>query len=312
MNLSPLKVVGFAKSYGAFQATKDVSFEIEQGGFMGLLGLNGSGKSTTINAIAGLLTPTRGSISIMGYDIALNRSKALSNLGFMPQSPSFNLFDQVEEGLVDHACLYGYSYNEAKRKINNLLEVTSLQDKRRSYFKELSGGMKQRAMLIKAVCSDPKLLILDEPTAGVDVKLTKKVWNYIEYLNKKGTAVLLTTNVIDDVTRMCKQLVFLRKGVVVKKMNVQETKAILKQDSYYLITKSPVRDEVLDKINEAARSVANFKTLKRCSNGRLSLTVPKNISFGQWVKDIALLENMTIESVKNIDQIDATIRQTLV
>lgn len=311
MNEKALNISNFCKEYDGFRAAKDISFSIEKGGFTGLLGLNGSGKSTTLNTIAGLNDPTSGTIEIFGHNVITSRKNALSRLGSMPQSPAFSTFDRIEEGLIDHACLYGKSYHEAKEKISMLLRVTGLAHKRDKYMRELSGGMQQRVMLTMAMCSDPDLLVLDEPTSGVDLKLTEQIWEYIDYLNDKGTSILLTTNVIDSLTRRCRELVFLKEGSVVKKLKEKDTKDLFDKNSYEIDTKVPMTDNDIKSIN--ARSLKAFRTtcLRRNEDKSVELSVPSSQTLSSVI-DATQLTKIEITSIRRIDQIKSVIQNTLV
>ncbi|HEX7259326.1 MAG TPA: ABC transporter ATP-binding protein [Candidatus Saccharimonadia bacterium] len=212
-----LKLHQLRKRYkSGVEALKGVDLEVEQGGFLGLLGPNGAGKSTLIHCIMGLAIPTSGSGSVFGHDIVDDYQEARRLCGLAPQEINMDWFLTVEDTLDFHGGYYGMTKAERQPRIDELLETFSLTDKRKAKMLALSGGMKRRVMLARAVMHNPKVLILDEPTAGVDVELRLELWQYMRKINKAGTTIILTTHYIEEAEGLCKQIALINKGEIVE------------------------------------------------------------------------------------------------
>ena len=195
------------------EALKGINLEIPQGAFFGLLGPNGAGKSTMINIIAGLTIKTSGSVSICGYDIDKEMRKSRQAIGVVPQELVLDTFFTVREALEIHAGYYGVP--KAKRRTDEIIEAMGLADKADSHARRLSGGMRRRLLIAKALVHSPKVLILDEPTAGVDVELREQLWAYVRELNKQGTTILLTTHYLEEAEELCDQIAIINHGEVI-------------------------------------------------------------------------------------------------
>jgi len=216
MNNTPidaLKIDAVQKSYGALQALKGVSFNIRQGEFFGLLGPNGAGKSTLINIIAGLSRATSGHISVLGHDTVTDFRTARRKLGVVPQELVFDPFFNVVDMLRIQAGYYGCG-EEVWPWIDEMLERLDLANKRNSMMRMLSGGMKRRVLIAQALVHKPPVVILDEPTAGVDVELRRTLWAFMRDLHVKGTTVVLTTHYLEEAQEMCGRIAILDKGEV--------------------------------------------------------------------------------------------------
>jgi ABC-2 type transport system ATP-binding protein len=215
--MSALKVKNLKKTYAdGTEALKGIDLEIPEGSFFGLLGPNGAGKSTLIHSLVGLSTPTSGNASIFGDDAVKDYRKARFHIGLAPQEVNLDWFLTVEDTLDYHGGYFGMNKKERKERIDELLEIFSLTDKRKTNSRLLSGGMKRRVILARALMHHPKLLILDEPTAGVDVELRLELWQYISEINKQGTTILLTTHYIEEAEQLCDRLALINKGEIVK------------------------------------------------------------------------------------------------
>lgn len=202
-------------------ALKGIDLDIPQGSFFALLGPNGAGKSTMINIMAGLVLKTSGSVSIMGHDIEKSMRGARLSLGVVPQELVLDTFFTVREALEIHAGYYGVP--KAKRRTSEIIDALGLGDKADSNARRLSGGMRRRLLVAKALVHNPPVLILDEPTAGVDVELRTQLWDYVKDLNKKGTTVLLTTHYLEEAEELCDQIAVINHGNVIacdKKTNM--------------------------------------------------------------------------------------------
>jgi len=197
------------------EALKGVSIEIEEGEFYGLLGPNGAGKSTLIHCTTGLAQPTSGSIEIFGQDAVHHYGAARVAVGLAPQEPNLDWFLTIEETLDYHGGYFGMARKDRRERATELLEAFSLTDKRHERTRFLSGGMKRRLILARALMHRPKLLILDEPTAGVDVELRLELWHYVQRINQEGTTILLTTHYLEEAEQLCNKIAFINGGEIV-------------------------------------------------------------------------------------------------
>ncbi len=203
----------FATSHGPFQALHDVSFEIAEGEFFGLLGPNGAGKTTLISILAGLARASGGSVTVMGHDVQRDFAAARQLLGVVPQELVYDPFFSVRETLRLQSGYFGIRNNDAW--IDELLEHLGLADKAGANMRQLSGGMKRRVLVAQALVHKPPVIVLDEPTAGVDVELRQTLWQFIARLNRQGHAVLLTTHYLEEAEALCTRLAMLKHGQVV-------------------------------------------------------------------------------------------------
>ncbi len=197
------------------EALKGVSLEIADGEFFGLLGPNGAGKSTLIHCATGLASPTSGEIRIFGNDAVGDYREAREAVGLAPQELNVDWFLTVEETLDFHGGYFGMDKQDRRQRVEELLESFSLVDKRNERTRELSGGMKRRVILARALMHRPRLLILDEPTAGVDVELRLELWHYVKQVNTEGTTILLTTHYLEEAEQLCSQIAFINGGEIV-------------------------------------------------------------------------------------------------
>ena len=218
----------------------DVNIKIPKGSLFGLLGLNGAGKSTIINILAGLCLKNSGTVKINNYNIDTNRKQASCQIGIVPQELNFDPFFTPKEILEVQAGLYGIK--KEYRKTKEILEDLDLYNKANSYTRSLSGGMKRRLMIAKALVHDPSILVLDEPTAGVDVTLRRQLWKYIKKLKTKGKTVLLTTHYIEEAEKLCDRICIVVNGRIVlsetKKKIMKEFKQKKLEEIFIKLTKS--------------------------------------------------------------------------
>lgn len=202
------------------QALKGVSFDVPQGEIFGLLGPNGAGKSTLINILAGMVTKTGGSAEIWGFDIDEHRRNASASIGIVPQEIVFDPFFTPFEVLENQGGFYGIT--KSHRRSEELLEAVRLLDKRDAYARTLSGGMKRRLMVAKAMVHSPPILVLDEPTAGVDVELRKQLWDLVRGLNDDGVTIVLTTHYLEEAEELCDQIAIINHGNLIAKKPTRE------------------------------------------------------------------------------------------
>jgi len=215
------------KNFGKLEALKGIDLTIEEGEFFALLGPNGAGKSTLINILAGLAKPSSGSIKVMGYDVIQDYQNARRSLGIVPQELVFDPFFNVREMLRFQAGYFGKG-QENDDWIDEVIEGLDLQDKANTNMRMLSGGMKRRALIAQALVHKPPVIVLDEPTAGVDVELRKKLWQFIKKLNQKGHTIVLTTHYLEEAETLCSRVAMMDQGKIVA---LDKTKNLLKRFS---------------------------------------------------------------------------------
>lgn len=238
-----LSVKELVKTYASgTKALQGINLDIQAGQFFGLLGPNGAGKSTLIHTIMGLVMPTSGTATIFGQDVVQEYQAARRLAGFAPQDINLDWFLTVEQTLDFHGGYYGMPKLEREKRIEELLEAFSLTDKRKASTRLLSGGMKRRVILARALMHQPQLLILDEPTAGVDVELRKDLWEYTKRINQQGTTVLLTTHYIEEAEALCDQIALILNGKILDQGTTLSLKKKYKQktleDVYLHFTKN--------------------------------------------------------------------------
>ncbi|MFO0320721.1 MAG: ABC transporter ATP-binding protein, partial [Neisseriaceae bacterium] len=209
-----LEINHLTKRYGKFTALSDINFKIEEGEFVGLLGVNGAGKTSLISSVAGV-NNFDGEIKVMGYDVVKQVVKAKQNLGVVPQELAFDPFLTVYQTLKFQSGLYGVKNN--KEWIFEVIERLYLSDKVNSNTRTLSGGMKRRLMVAQALIHKPPMIILDEPTTGVDVEIRQSLWNFITELHQKGHTILLTTHYLEEVEKLCDKIIMIDKGKIIAK-----------------------------------------------------------------------------------------------
>ena len=223
-NLSPaIEINGLTKTYKktrkapAKHALKGVDLTIERGSIFGLLGPNGAGKSTLINILAGLVTKSNGSAKICGYDIESHMRQARGSIGVVPQEIAMDVYFTPYQALELQAGYYGVPKSE--RRSDEILAALGLADKRDAYVRQLSGGMKRRLLIGKALVHNPPVLILDEPTAGVDIELRRQLWEYVEELHQRGTTIILTTHYLEEAEALCDRIAIIHEGQIVANEN---------------------------------------------------------------------------------------------
>lgn len=228
--MNALDVNKLEKTYASgTKALRGVDLQIPEGSFFGLLGPNGAGKSTLIHCLMGLAVPTEGQASIFGHDVVTDSRQARSKVGLAPQEANLDWFLSVEDTLDFHGGYYSMRKKDRQKQIDRLLKDFSLAEKRKDRTVFLSGGMKRRVMLARALMHRPKFLILDEPTAGVDVELRLELWKYMKEVNKAGTTILLTTHYIEEAEQLCDNIALINKGRIIKTGTSDELKKNYKQ-----------------------------------------------------------------------------------
>ena len=236
-----LEINGLKKIYdNNVEALKGIDLKIAKGDFFALLGPNGAGKSSTIGIISSITNKTEGNIKIFGIDVDQDFAKAKSFLGVVAQEINFSQFENVEDIVITQAGYYGIPKDIAKERCKNLLEKLSLWDKRNDQARNLSGGQKRRLMIAKALVHEPKLLLLDEPTAGVDIELRREMWNFLSDINKNGTTIILTTHYLEEAEQHCNNIAIIDEGTIVENTSMKELLSRLSIQSFVL----DLQDEV--------------------------------------------------------------------
>lgn len=237
----PLLIRGLKKTYAnGFEALKGIDLDVKAGDFFALLGPNGAGKSTTIGIISSLIKKNAGKVEIFGVDIDKNFSAAKANLGVVPQEFNFNLFENVQDILTNQAGYYGLPKKLASERAEKYLEKLGLWDKRHGQARRLSGGMKRRLMIAKALVHEPKLLILDEPTAGVDIELRRSMWAFLNDINQAGTTIILTTHYLEEAEQLCRNIAIINEGAIVENTSVKNLLKTLNREVFILDLHHPL------------------------------------------------------------------------
>lgn len=215
-----------------FEALKGISFDVEPGDFMALLGPNGAGKSTTIGIISSLVNKTGGSVEVFGRDMATDAYAAKLDIGVVPQEFNFNQFEKVLDILLNQAGYFGLSPALARTRAEKYLRLLGLWDKRDDSSRMLSGGMKRRLMIARALVHEPRLLILDEPTAGVDIELRRSMWDFLRDINAKGTTIILTTHYLEEAEQLCRTIAIIDKGQIVEHTDMKSLLRKLDKETF--------------------------------------------------------------------------------
>lgn len=232
-----LSIKDLRKVYkNGFEALKGISFEVQEGDFFALLGPNGAGKSTTLGIVSSLVNKTSGQVEVFGYNLDSQADKAKCELGVVPQEFNFNMFENVEDILITQAGYYGIAATEAKKRSEFYLRKLGLWDKRHEPSRSLSGGMKRRLMIARALIHQPRLLILDEPTAGVDIELRRSMWAFLQELNANGTTIILTTHYLEEAESLCRNIGIIDRGVIVKNSSMRDLLQQLNTETFILDT----------------------------------------------------------------------------
>ena len=238
--MQSITIKGLTKVYqGGKEALKGVDLTVEKGDFFALLGPNGAGKSTLIGTVCGLVKKTSGKVVINGYDIDVDHSTAKLHIGLVPQEFNFDIFTAVEDILYIQAGYYGLARKEVQGEVDMLLKKLGLLDKRRDQAITLSGGMKRRLMIARALVHKPTLLFLDEPTAGVDIELRLEMWEFLKELNKNGVTIILTTHYLEEAEKLCKNIAIISNGEIKSHGTMQKVMGDKTLEEVYLeVTKN--------------------------------------------------------------------------
>jgi len=284
-----LRIRQLRKVYdNGFVALKGIDLDVEAGDFFALLGPNGAGKSTTISVIYSLLRKTGGLVEVFGIDIDKDFAAAKRCLGIVPQEFNFNLFEKITDVLLNQAGYYGMTRNEARHQVDKYLQLLGLWDKRNAPPRTLSGGMKRRLMIARALVHEPKLLILDEPTAGVDIELRRSMWDFLREINNQGTTIILTTHYLEEAENLCRKIAIIDHGEIVENTSMKALLKQLHQEIFVL----DVRDSL-----PADLSLKGF-TLTCVDDHTLEVVVDKNQNLNDLFIELGE-KNIQVISMRN-------------
>ncbi len=273
-----LEIADLHKTYASgLQALKGIDLRVEKGDFFALLGPNGAGKSTCIGIISGLVNKTSGSVRIFGYSIDEQFILAKSMIGSVPQEFNFNSFEPVEEIIINQAGFYGVPARVARLETEHYLKQLGLWQQRRSQARRLSGGMKRRLMIARALVHKPQLLILDEPTAGVDIELRRSMWNFLDEINAQGTTIILTTHYLEEAERMCRNVAIIDEGRIIQDSSMKQLLKQLNSETFVLY----LRDSL-----EQAPRLAGFNNVVRRDHHSIEVEVPNKLSISDLIREL--------------------------
>jgi len=287
--MSALLIKNLKKTYrNNVEALKGINLEVKKGDFFALLGPNGAGKSTIIGVISSLVLKNSGTVSICGIDTDDDLQLAKSKLGVVNQEFNFSQFERVIDIITTQAGFYGVDYKTAVSRADKYLKALGLWDKRNEQTRMLSGGQKRRVMIIKALIHEPDLLILDEPTAGVDIELRRILWDFLLDINKKGTTIILTTHYLEEAENLCRNIAIIDEGQIIE--NTSMTSLLNKLDDQFFIF------ETKNKISQSL-DIEGFET-KVLEDHKFSLRVANGKTLGAFLQDETLTD-VEITNVKN-------------
>lgn len=239
--MKALSIRQLRKTYSnGFAAVKGIDLDVEAGDFFALLGPNGAGKTTTIGILTSMITKTSGQVSIFGHDIDADFSAAKKHLGLVPQEFNFNVFEPVVEIVVNQAGYYGIERKEAFKRAEVFLRELGLWEKRSEQARHLSGGMKRRLMIARALVHHPRLLILDEPTAGVDIEIRRSMWGFLRRINQEGTTIILTTHYLEEAENLCRNIAIIDEGILIEHTSMRQLLSKLHSETYILDLAEPL------------------------------------------------------------------------
>ncbi|GDX85438.1 ABC transporter [Methylococcaceae bacterium] len=286
--MNALSIHNLCKTYSnGLEALKGIDLEVKQGDFFALLGANGAGKSTAIGIISSLVNATSGTVKIFGYDVKMQRDLAKSCLGLVPQEINFNQFDTAKNIVLNQAGYYGIPRKIALQRMEICLKQVDLWDKRDTMSRRLSGGMKRRVMIARAMVHAPKLLILDEPTAGVDIEIRRSMWEMMKEVNTQGTTIILTTHYLEEAESLCRNIAIIDSGKIIEHSDMASLLTRLHVDYFILNLVQPVLNPIL-----------NGYEVKQISSKILEIGVPKERDLNDLFTQLSAA-NIHVVSMKN-------------
>ncbi|MCF2947457.1 ABC transporter ATP-binding protein [Paraglaciecola aquimarina] len=286
--MNALNIKGLTKTYqGGTQALRGINLEVKQGDFFALLGPNGAGKSTTIGIISSLVNKSAGEVDIFEYSLEEQPIQAKSCIGLVPQEFNFNQFEPLWQIMLNQAGYYGVPKKEAIPRAEKYLKQLDLWDKRNDAARMLSGGMKRRLMIARALMHNPRMLILDEPTAGVDIEIRRSMWSFLQELNKQGVTIILTTHYLEEAEMLCKNIAIIDKGSIVQNTSMKSLLATLNIETFILDLSK----------NISSLSLSGFET-RLVDPHTIEVDVPKEDSLNTVFEQLSQ-QNIQVLSMRN-------------
>lgn len=284
-----LEIDQLRKTYaGGFEALKGISLQVKKGDFYALLGPNGAGKSTTIGVISSLVNKTSGTVKVFGYDIDTDLELAKQNLGLVPQEFNFNQFETVEQIVLQQAGYYGVPKSLAKERAKTYLSKLDLWEKRAERARNLSGGMKRRLMIARALMHEPQLLILDEPTAGVDIELRRSMWQFLKEINQEqGITIILTTHYLEEAEMLCRNIGIISKGELIENTTMKS-----------LLSKLTVETFILDLQEGVEVAPLEGVIRQQLTAGSLEIEIDKSQGLNDIFSQLSE-QGVTVQSMRN-------------
>jgi len=302
--MNALEISNLKKTYASgVEALKGISLSVEEGDFYALLGPNGAGKSTTIGIVSSLVTKSDGKVSIFGTDIDQDFAEAKRKLGVVAQEMNFSPFEKVLDIVVTQSGFYGIPKKVALARAEEVLHTLGLWEKKDLQSRTLSGGLKRRLMIAKSLIHQPRLLILDEPTAGVDIELRRGMWDFIRELNKNGTTVILTTHYLEEAEQLCKNIAIIDKGLIVENTSMKDLLKKLDMQTFILDLETNL--DTLPKLDDYIVSQIDPSTLRVALNRDQSLNAffqnlsQLNIQVKSLRNEANRLEELFLQIIKN-------------
>ena len=287
--MKALSLCNLRKTYSnGFVALKGIDFQVEEGDFFALLGPNGAGKSTAIGIISSLVTSSSGTVTVFGHDLKTERDKAKSCIGLVPQEVNFNQFDTAKSIVLNQAGYYGMPRQLARQRTEHCLKQMDLWDKRDTISRRLSGGMKRRVMIARAMVHAPRLLILDEPTAGVDIEIRRSRGQMMQEVNQQGTTIILTTHYLEEAESLCRNIAIIDEGRIVEHSGMASLLARLHIDHFILDLAEPLM---------TAPAIEGCQ-IELVSDKVLNVSIPKEIGLNNLFSQLTAL-NIQVMSLKN-------------
>lgn len=275
--MNAINIKDLVKTYkNGTLALQGVNLEVKEGDFFALLGANGAGKTTIIGILTSIVTKTSGEVKVFGHDLDNETNLVKQSIGVVPQEFNISIFEKVQDIVINQAGYYGMPLKEATKQTEIILKKLDLWEKRDQVAKNLSGGMKRRLMIARALVHNPKLLILDEPTAGVDVELRYGMWQYLNELNAQGTTILLTTHYLEEVEQLCKNAAIIKQGEIIKNDSVKNLVNSLDTETYIVN---------IEKVNKPLKLIDGF-TVTSISDDKLEIDIQKGQYMNNLVKQL--------------------------
>lgn len=287
--MKALSLKNLKKKYAnGFEALKGINLEVEAGDFFALLGPNGAGKSTAIGIVSSLVTASSGSVEIFGHDLNTQKYQAKSCIGLVPQEINFNQFETAKNIVLTQAGYYGIPYKQALKNTEHCLKQMQLWDKKDAVSRRLSGGMKRRLMIARALVHQPKLLILDEPTAGVDIEIRRAMWELMREVNAQGTTIILTTHYLEEAENLCRNIAIINHGEIVEHTDMAELLSRLHTDHFILDLAQPLTQPPY---------IKGFN-IELVNNRSLNVSVPKAEGLNKLFAELSA-QDIQVVSLKN-------------